>query len=114
MAGRPASVASLMVAVVVVTCPPVLFHKMVRSMAANRRALRVGGRPVRMSPSSDLPWNADNLAAVAEWGRALAAGIHGGRWLPAIGSSDTHLDGRPPLHESRTAATASISTSWSL
>jgi hypothetical protein len=44
--------------------------------------------------SSDRPWNADNHAAVAEWGRALAAGIHGGRWLPAIGSSDTHLDGQ--------------------
>jgi predicted metal-dependent phosphoesterase TrpH len=44
--------------------------------------------------NSDRPWNADNSAAVAEWGRALAAGIHGGRWLPAIGSSDTHLDGQ--------------------
>ena len=44
--------------------------------------------------SSDLPWNADNNAAVAEWGRALAAGIHVGRWLPAIGNSDTHLDGQ--------------------
>ena len=44
--------------------------------------------------SSDLPWNADNHAAVAEWGRALAAGVHGGRWLPAIGCSDTHLDGQ--------------------
>jgi hypothetical protein len=44
--------------------------------------------------SSDLPWNADNNAAVAEWGRALAAGIHVGLWLPAIGSSDTHLDGQ--------------------
>lgn len=44
--------------------------------------------------SSDRPWNADNNAAVAEWGRALAAGIRAGRWLPAIGSSDTHLDGQ--------------------
>jgi predicted metal-dependent phosphoesterase TrpH len=44
--------------------------------------------------SSDLPWNADNNAALAEWGRALAAGIRGGRWLPAIGNSDTHLDGQ--------------------
>jgi hypothetical protein len=44
--------------------------------------------------SSDLPWNADNNAATAEWGRALAAGIYGGRWLPAIGNSDTHLDGQ--------------------
>lgn len=44
--------------------------------------------------SSDPPWNADNSAAVAEWGRSLAAGIGAGRWLPAIGSSDTHLDGQ--------------------
>jgi hypothetical protein len=44
--------------------------------------------------SSDRPWNADNDAAVAEWGRALAAGICGERWLPAIGCSDTHLDGQ--------------------
>lgn len=44
--------------------------------------------------SSDRPWNADNNAAVAEWGRTLAAGIRSGRWLPAIGNSDTHLDGQ--------------------
>ena len=44
--------------------------------------------------SSDRPWNADNNAAVAEWGRGLAAGIHRGRWLPAIGCSDAHLDGQ--------------------
>lgn len=44
--------------------------------------------------SSDLPWNADNEAAVAEWGRGLAAGIHRGRWLPAIGDSDVHLHGQ--------------------
>jgi len=43
---------------------------------------------------SNLPWSADNNAATAEWGRALAAGIHGGRWLPAIGNSDAHLDGQ--------------------
>jgi hypothetical protein len=43
---------------------------------------------------SDLPWNADNEAALAEWGRALAAGIRGGRWLSAIGNSDAHLDGQ--------------------
>jgi hypothetical protein len=43
---------------------------------------------------SGRPWNADNDAAVAEWGRALAAGIHRGRWMPAIGSSDTHLEGQ--------------------
>ncbi len=44
--------------------------------------------------SSDLPWNADNEAALAEWGRSLAAGIHGGRWRPAMGNSDTHLAGQ--------------------
>jgi hypothetical protein len=43
---------------------------------------------------SDLAWNADNSAAVAEWGRSLAAGIGGGRWLPAMGNSDTHLAGQ--------------------
>ncbi|KKK05806.1 histidinol phosphatase [Micromonospora sp. HK10] len=42
--------------------------------------------------SSDLPWNADNEAALAEWGRSLAADLHHGRWRPAIGNSDTHLD----------------------
>ncbi|MFG3581933.1 CehA/McbA family metallohydrolase [Micromonospora chersina] len=42
--------------------------------------------------SSDLPWNADNEAALAEWGRSLAADIHRGKWRPAIGNSDTHLD----------------------
>lgn len=44
--------------------------------------------------SSDRPWNADNGAATAEWGRALVSGAHGGRWLPAIGASDTHLEGQ--------------------
>jgi PHP domain len=44
--------------------------------------------------SSDLPWNADNEAALAEWGRGLAAEIHRGRWRPAIGNSDVHLRGQ--------------------
>ena len=44
--------------------------------------------------SSELPWNADNEAALAEWGRGLAAGIHDGRWRPAIGNSDVHLAGQ--------------------
>jgi predicted metal-dependent phosphoesterase TrpH len=44
--------------------------------------------------ASDLPWNADNEAALAEWGRALAAGVHRGRWRPAMGNSDTHLKGQ--------------------
>ncbi|WP_406012187.1 CehA/McbA family metallohydrolase [Streptomyces sp. NBC_00984] len=41
--------------------------------------------------SSDVPWNADNEAALAEWGRGLAVDIHQGRWRPAMGNSDTHL-----------------------
>src|SRR5215471_4031578 len=42
--------------------------------------------------TSDLPWNADNEAALAEWGRRLAADIQGGRWRPALGNSDAHLE----------------------
>ncbi|HTJ69266.1 MAG TPA: CehA/McbA family metallohydrolase [Actinospica sp.] len=44
--------------------------------------------------TSDLPWQADNEAALAEWGRGLAADIHQGRWRPAMGNSDTHLAGQ--------------------
>lgn len=44
--------------------------------------------------TSDVPWQADNEAAVAEWGRGLAADIASGRWRPAMGNSDTHLDGQ--------------------
>ncbi|MEU4426377.1 CehA/McbA family metallohydrolase [Actinoplanes sp. NPDC024001] len=44
--------------------------------------------------ASDLPWNADNEAALAEWGRSLAVGVHRGRWLPAVGNSDVHLRGQ--------------------
>ncbi|WP_328719967.1 CehA/McbA family metallohydrolase [Streptomyces sp. NBC_00247] len=44
--------------------------------------------------TSDLPWNADNEAALAEWGRGLAADVHRGRWRPAVGNSDTHLAGQ--------------------
>ncbi|MFE6666453.1 CehA/McbA family metallohydrolase [Streptomyces sp. NPDC057697] len=44
--------------------------------------------------SSDLPWNADNEAALAEWGRGLAADVHRGRWRPAMGNSDAHLEGQ--------------------
>jgi hypothetical protein len=43
---------------------------------------------------SEQPWNADNEAALAEWGRALAADVHDGRWRPAMGNSDTHLEGQ--------------------
>lgn len=43
---------------------------------------------------SDRPWNADNESALAEWGRGLAAGLHCGRWQPAIGNSDAHLAGQ--------------------
>ncbi|BCY12049.1 PHP domain-containing protein [Actinoplanes sp. L3-i22] len=41
--------------------------------------------------TSDLPWNADNEAALADWGRALPAGVRAGSWRPAIGNSDVHL-----------------------
>jgi predicted metal-dependent phosphoesterase TrpH len=41
--------------------------------------------------ASNLPWNADNEAALAEWADGLAASIRGGRWRPAIGNSDVHL-----------------------
>lgn len=44
--------------------------------------------------TSELPWQADNEAALAEWGRGLAADVHQGRWRPAMGNSDTHLDGQ--------------------
>jgi hypothetical protein len=44
--------------------------------------------------SSDRPWNANNEAALAEWGRSLAGDIHRGRWRPAMGNSDTHLEGQ--------------------
>ncbi|WP_446220857.1 CehA/McbA family metallohydrolase [Micromonospora sp. IBHARD004] len=42
--------------------------------------------------ASGRPWNTDNEAALAEWGRSLAADIQGGRWRPAMGNSDTHLE----------------------
>ncbi|RLV75933.1 CehA/McbA family metallohydrolase [Streptomyces rapamycinicus] len=44
--------------------------------------------------ASDRPWNADNEAALAEWGRGLAEGIRAGCWQPAMGNSDTHLEGQ--------------------
>ncbi|SDT26967.1 PHP-associated domain-containing protein [Actinoplanes derwentensis] len=40
--------------------------------------------------SSDLPWNADNEAALAAWDHELRQG----RRIPAIGNSDTHLPGQ--------------------
>lgn len=43
---------------------------------------------------SDVPWQADNEAALAEWGRGLARGILAGRWVPAVGNSDVHLPGQ--------------------
>jgi predicted metal-dependent phosphoesterase TrpH len=43
---------------------------------------------------SDVPWQADNEAALAEWGDTLAADIRRGRWRPAMGNSDTHLAGQ--------------------
>ncbi|MGA4837624.1 CehA/McbA family metallohydrolase [Streptomyces sp. G45] len=44
--------------------------------------------------TSDLPWQADNEAALDEWGRSLAADIQTGSWWPAMGNSDTHLEGQ--------------------
>jgi hypothetical protein len=44
--------------------------------------------------TSELPWQADNEAALAAWGRTLAADIRRGRWRPAVGNSDTHLAGQ--------------------
>lgn len=44
--------------------------------------------------ASDLPWNADNEAALADWAASLAADLHRGDWRPAIGNSDTHLAGQ--------------------
>ncbi|MER7459332.1 CehA/McbA family metallohydrolase [Micromonospora sp. NPDC126480] len=44
--------------------------------------------------ASDLPWNADNEAALAEWGRRLAFDVARGRWRPAMGNSDVHLEGQ--------------------
>lgn len=44
--------------------------------------------------TSDQPWNADNEAALAEWGRGLAADLRTGAWRPAMGNSDTHLEGQ--------------------
>ncbi|MFD7452939.1 CehA/McbA family metallohydrolase [Kitasatospora sp. NPDC059827] len=44
---------------------------------------------------SELPWQADNEAAPAQWARSLTADLRRGRrWRPATGSSDTHLAGR--------------------
>ena len=43
---------------------------------------------------SEVPWQADNEAALAEWGRGLAADIRAGAWRPAIGNSDAHLEGQ--------------------
>ena len=45
--------------------------------------------------SSDLPWQADNEAALAEWGRGLGTDIRRrGEWRPAMGNSDAHLSGQ--------------------
>ncbi|WP_406125688.1 CehA/McbA family metallohydrolase [Streptomyces sp. NBC_00989] len=45
--------------------------------------------------SSDLPWQADNEAALAEWGRSLGTDIRRqGGWRPVMGNSDAHLSGQ--------------------
>lgn len=50
--------------------------------------------------TSDRPWNADNEAALAEWGRSLAADIQTGSWRPHDGQQ-RHTPGgadRHPAH----------------
>ncbi|MPZ95278.1 MAG: histidinol phosphatase [Propionibacteriales bacterium] len=44
--------------------------------------------------TSGQPWNADNEAALAEWGRGLVADVRTGCWRPVMGNSDTHLEGQ--------------------
>ena len=44
--------------------------------------------------SSGVPWQADNEAALAAWGRGLGEDLRQGRWRPAMGNSDTHLKGQ--------------------
>ncbi|MEU4407717.1 CehA/McbA family metallohydrolase [Streptosporangium sp. NPDC023963] len=44
--------------------------------------------------ASDEPWQADNEAALAEWGRGLAVDIRNERWRSAMGNSDAHLEGQ--------------------
>jgi hypothetical protein len=44
--------------------------------------------------TSDVPWQADNEAALADWHRALVTDVPTGRWRPAIGNSDAHLSGQ--------------------
>lgn len=43
---------------------------------------------------SDVPWQADNEAALTDWGSSLATDVQRGRWRPAMGNSDTHLHGQ--------------------
>lgn len=54
--------------------------------------------------TSDLAWQADNEAALAEWGRGLAADVHQGRWRPAMGNSDTHFAGQIAIAHTVVAA----------
>ena len=44
--------------------------------------------------TSDLPWQADNETALANWSRNLRAEVLSGSWRPAMGNSDTHLAGQ--------------------
>lgn len=54
--------------------------------------------------TSDVPWQTDNEAALAEWARSLVADIPEGHWRPAIGNSDTHLDGQIAIPHTVVAA----------
>jgi hypothetical protein len=56
--------------------------------------------------TSDAPWQADNEAALAEWGRGLAAEAHRGSWRPAMGNSDAHLAGQLGIPHTVVAAEA--------
>ena len=56
--------------------------------------------------SSDLWWQANNEAALAEWGRSLASAVHQGQWRPAIGNSDTHIEGQIGIPHTVVAAEA--------
>ena len=75
--------------------PPLIAHArrllQSRRTPAGRTGSDCGGNGLW---TSDRPWNADNEAAAAEWGRSLAADVHSGRWRPAIGNSDAHLEGQ--------------------
>lgn len=44
--------------------------------------------------TSNLPWQTDNETALNHWANTLITDIPHGRWMPAMGNSDTHLAGQ--------------------